>query len=73
MIELTVREYEQLPSIYDDEDNINDIRNLSVGDRYIVRESDTYVEKGVIMSVYEVISKKTDLRVESKVVMVKII
>ena len=73
MIELTVREYDQLPTIYNEEDNVNDIKKLSVDDLYVMRTSEEYIEKGSIISAFQVVEKRTDLRVESKVVMVKII
>ena len=72
MKQMTVREFDRLPMIYDNE-YFAGIRHLKVGDLYLIKEKDDEVEKGDIISVYEVINKKNDRNIESISVMVKII
>jgi len=72
MKQLTIREFDNLPLIYD-KDDFNGIKNLEVGDYYLILEKDDYIDKGMVTSVYQVINKKNDLNIESVYVMVEII
>jgi hypothetical protein len=60
-----------LPVIIHD-DTLVSISSLKIGDRYLIRERDEYVDTGSVVTVYEVISKHNN-RIESKPVVLRII
>jgi len=72
MKEMTVREFDRLPIIYDHEYFVG-IKNLKIGDYYLIQEREDEIQKGDIVSVYEVINKKHERNIESIVNIIKII
>jgi len=71
MKEMTTREVDRLSIIYQG-DGLDNIRNYKVGDFYLMIELENEVESGDIISVYEVIKKKSPTNIESRIVMVKV-
>jgi len=70
MDEITLKEYDNLPIIIQD-DTLVSISSLNIGDLYLVRQRDEYVDNGSIITVYKVINKHSN-RIESKPVVLKI-
>jgi hypothetical protein len=70
MDEITLKEYDNLPIIIQD-DTLVSISSLNVGDLYLVRQRDEYVDNGSIITVYKVINKHNN-RIESKPVILKV-
>jgi len=68
---ITIKDYDKIPMLYDDDGGINNI-NLNVGDYYLMCERDHPADRGEVVSVYEVVrltetgneSKHTMLRIE---------
>jgi hypothetical protein len=71
MEEITIKNYDNLPVIIHD-DTLVSISSLKIGDRYLIRERDEYVDTGSVVTVYEVISKHNN-RIESRPVVLKVI
>jgi len=71
MKEMTTREVDNLSIIYEG-DGLDNIRNYKVGDFYLMTEREDEVESGDVISVYEVIKKKSPTNIESRIVMVKV-
>ena len=71
MEEITIKNYDNLPVIIHD-DTLISISSLKIGDRYLIRENEEYVDTGSVVTVYEVISKHNN-RIESKPVVLKVI
>lgn len=72
MKELTVREFENTTILYNN-DTVENIREFSVGDFYLIQEPIEDVKPGDIITLYEVINKKSPTNIESKVTMMRII
>jgi len=70
MKEITLKDYDNLPIIVRD-DTLISISSLNVGDLYLIRERDEYVDTGSIVTVYEVVSKNGN-KIESKPVVLKV-
>jgi len=70
MEKITVKDYDNLPIIIHD-DTLISIASLKIGDRYLIRENEEYVDTGSIVTVYEVISKHNN-RIESRPVVMKV-
>jgi hypothetical protein len=71
MEKITVKDYDNLPIIIHD-DTLISIASLKIGDKYLIRENEEYVDTGSIVTVYEVISKHNN-RIESRPVVMKVI
>ena len=69
---MSLRDYENLPMVYDSEGNLNPMVQPKVGDCYIMRESENVYDKGDVVSVYEIV-RLTDTGNESKVITLRII
>jgi len=67
---ITLKEYEKIPILFN-YDTINRNIKLKVGDYYVMREPDDFIERGQIVSVYEVI-RLTETGDESKITMLRI-
>jgi hypothetical protein len=71
MEKITVKDYDNLPIIIHD-DTLISIASLKIGDRYLIRENEEYVDVGDIVTVYEVINKHNN-RIESKPIVLKVV
>jgi hypothetical protein len=71
MEEITIKNYDNLPVIIHD-DTLVSISSLKIGDRYLIKDRDEYVDTGSVVTVYEVISKHNN-RIESKPVVLKVV
>jgi len=71
MEEITIKDYNNLPVIIHD-DTLISITSLKIGNRYLIRENEEYVDSGSVVTVYEVISKHNN-RIESKPVVLKVV
>jgi hypothetical protein len=71
MEEITIKNYDNLPVIIHD-DTLVSISSLKIGDRYLIRERNEYVDAGSVVTVYEVINKHNN-RIESRTVVLKVV
>lgn len=72
MKEITINQYDNLPSLYDENGNyVYDLNNLNIGDYYLLRENTEYKDKNDKVSVYEIINKNNSL-IESKITILRI-
>jgi hypothetical protein len=67
---ISLKDYDNLPIIVQD-DTLVSISSLNIGDRYLIRQREEYVDNGSIVTVYEVINKHNN-RIESKPVVLKV-
>jgi len=68
---ITLKEYSQIPIIYDDDGNFDIRLKMKVGDHYVMREPINAIDIGSVVSVYEII-RLTKTGNESKITMLKI-
>ena len=71
MEEITIKNYDNLPVIIHD-DTLVSISSLKIGDRYLIKDRDEYVDTGSVVTVYEVINKHNN-RIESKPIVLKVV
>lgn len=68
---ITLREYDAIPVIYDEDGNFDKHQTFEVGDYYIMRETDDFIDRGSVVSVYEVVGL-TETGHESKITVLKV-
>jgi len=72
MKEITVNQYDDLPSLYDENGNyVYDLNKLNIGDYYLLNKNTEYKDKNDKVSVYEIINKN-NLSIESKITILKL-
>lgn len=67
---MTVKQYENIPIMIQD-DSLLSFKPLSVGDKYKLLDNEEDIDKGHIVSLYEIIKKEGN-KIESKIVIYKL-